>query len=113
MIYCRDPLAKILIVGDEEHLPYMRTPLSKEMWFMTDREAVGQLRFTQWNGRERSLKFEPPSFYTPAEELSESAKGGVSVLTGKRVVQVDAGAQTATLADGSQIGFGKCLIATG
>ena len=91
----------------------MRTPLSKEMWFMTDREAVGQLRFTQWNGRERSLKFEPPSFYTPAEELSESAKGGVSVLTGKRVVQVDAGAQTATLADGSQIGFGKCLIATG
>ena len=112
-MHCRDPLAKILIIGDEEHLPYMRTPLSKEMWFMTDREAVGQLRFTQWNGRERSLKFEPPSFYTPSEELSESAKGGVSVLTGRRVVQVDAEAQTATLADGSQIGFGKCLIATG
>ena len=25
----RDPTAKILIVGDEDHLPYMRTPLSK------------------------------------------------------------------------------------
>jgi len=112
-IKAKDPLAKILIVGDEDHLPYMRTPLSKEMWFMTDREAVSQLRFTQWNGRERSLKFEPPSFYTPAEELGESPKGGVSVLTGKRVVKVEAESQTATLADGSQIGFGKCLIATG
>ena len=80
---------------------------------MTDKEAVSQLKFTQWNGRDRSLKFEPASFYTPPEELSDSAKGGISVLTGRRVVKVDAEGQTATLADGSQIGFGKCLIATG
>merc|ERR1719192_2144912 len=108
-IKAKDPLAKVLIVGEEDHQPYMRTPLSKEMWFMTDKEAVSQLKFTQWNGRDRSLKFEPASFYTPPEELSHSAKGGISVLTGRRVVKVDAGSQTATLADGSQIGFGKCL----
>ena len=48
---------------------------------MSDREAVDQLRFTQWNGRERSLKFEPQSFYLPVEELSESSKGGVHSST--------------------------------
>ena len=106
-------MAKILIVGDEEHLPYMRTPLSKEMWFMSDRAAVEQLRFAQWNGRERSLKFEPESFYLPVSELAESSKGGVSVLTGRRVAKVDAKAQLATLADGTEIGYDKCLIATG
>jgi len=112
-IKAKDPTAKILIVGDEDHLPYMRTPLSKEMWFMSDREAVDQLRFTQWNGRERSLKFEPQSFYLPVEELSESSKGGVSVLTGRRVVSLDAEGQLARLADGTEIGYNKCLIATG
>ena len=43
--FYRDPLAKILIVGDEEHLPYMRPPLSKELWFMSDKKAVEELRF--------------------------------------------------------------------
>ena len=32
------------------------------------------LRFKQWNGRERSLHFEPQSFYLPVEELSDSNK---------------------------------------
>ena len=73
---------------------------------MSDREAVDQLRFTQWNGRERSLKFEPQSFYLPVEELSESSKGGVSVLTGRRVVSLDAEGQLARLADGTEIEAG-------
>ena len=33
-----------MIIGDEEHLPYMRPPLSKELWFMGDKEAVEELR---------------------------------------------------------------------
>merc|ERR1719319_1323650 len=52
-IKSRDPTAKILIIGDEERLPYMRPPLSKELWYMEDKEAVDNLRFKQWNGRER------------------------------------------------------------
>ena len=28
-----DPSAKILIIGAEKEAPYMRTPLSKELWF--------------------------------------------------------------------------------
>ena len=87
-------------------------------------------RFKQWNGRERSLHFEPQSFYMPVEELSDSSKvrlfdfirnigicifsqGGISVLLGKRVTKVDTHAQTAMLSDGSEIKFEKCLIATG
>eukprot|EP00092_Neocalanus_flemingeri_P006078 GFUD01006549.1.p1 GENE.GFUD01006549.1~~GFUD01006549.1.p1 ORF type:complete len:776 (-),score=275.19 GFUD01006549.1:170-2497(-) len=112
-IKSKDPLAKILIVGDEDKLPYMRPPLSKELWFMEDKEAVADLRFKQWNGRERSLYFEPPAFYTPVAELMDSPKGGISVLYGHKVVKVDPKAQIAFLSDGTQIGYDKCLIATG
>ena len=38
-------MAKILIIGDEEHLPYMRPPLSKELWYMEDKKAVEELRW--------------------------------------------------------------------
>jgi len=112
-IKSKDPLAKILIVGDEKQLPYMRPPLSKELWFMGDKEAVEDLRFKQWNGRERSLYFEPPAFYTPVADLMDSPKGGISVLSGQKVVKVDPKAQIAFLSDGTKIGYDKCLIATG
>jgi len=112
-IKARDPTAKILIVGDEVHQPYMRPPLSKELWFMEDQELVESLRFKQWNGRERSLHFEPPTFYTPMEELSDSPKGGISVLSGHRVTKVDAKSQIAYLDDGTKITYEKCLLATG
>lgn len=112
-IKSKDPTAKILIVGDEPGIPYMRPPLSKELWFMEDKEAVKELRFRQWNGKERSLFFEPQAFYTPLEELMSSPKGGISVLSGHTVVSVDPKAQVAYLADGTQIGYDKCLIATG
>lgn len=35
-IRARDADAKVLIVGDEGHLPYNRTPLSKELWWYGD-----------------------------------------------------------------------------
>jgi len=112
-IKSKDPTAKILIVGDEDRLPYMRPPLSKELWFMTDKEAVDDLRFKQWNGRERSLYFEPESFYTPVSKMMESPNGGISLLSGKKVVKIDPKTQVAFLSDGTQITYDKCLIATG
>ena len=39
---CRDSKAKILIVGDEERLPYMRPPLSKEMWYGEKAEPAAE-----------------------------------------------------------------------
>lgn len=39
-IRSQDPTAKILVIGDEEHLPYMRPPLSKEIWFTEKNKAA-------------------------------------------------------------------------
>lgn len=35
-IRARDADARVLIVGDEKHLPYNRAPLSKELWWYGD-----------------------------------------------------------------------------
>ena len=133
-IKSRDPTAKILIVGEENRLPYMRPPLSKELWYppledvTTNEDGIEQtitklaptlsvddteLRFRQWNGRERSLYYEPEQFYTPVPMLQGSKNGGISVLRGKRVDKIDSENQIAYLDDGHKISYEKCLIATG
>lgn len=62
MCYCLSPLApadvfpgqlKVLIVSEDPALPYMRPPLSKELWFSDDPNVTETLRFKQWNGKER------------------------------------------------------------
>ncbi|XP_071979760.1 apoptosis-inducing factor 1, mitochondrial isoform X5 [Engystomops pustulosus] len=112
-IRAKDPGAKVLIVSDESDPPYMRPPLSKELWFSDDPDVTETLRFKQWNGKERSIFFQPPSFYVAPEELMSTEHGGVSVLTGKKVVHLDVRENKAKLDDGSHISYEKCLIATG
>jgi programmed cell death 8 (apoptosis-inducing factor) len=46
-------LFQVLVIDSEGYYPYMRPPLSKEMWFNDDAEATKKLRFKQWNGSER------------------------------------------------------------
>ena len=48
-----------------------------------------------------------------AGELSNSERGGISVLTGWKVEKIDAINKIATLDDGHTIKYDKCLIATG
>lgn len=112
-IRARDPGAKVLIVTDEPDLPYMRPPLSKELWFSDDPSVTETLRFKQWNGKERSIYFQPPSFYINAEELDTAENGGVAVLSGKRVVHMDVRGNKVKLDDDTEISYDKCLIATG
>ncbi|KAM3910613.1 apoptosis-inducing factor 1, mitochondrial isoform 2-T2 [Leptodactylus fuscus] len=112
-IRARDPGAKVLIVSDELDPPYMRPPLSKELWFSDDPDVTETLRFKQWNGKERSIFFQPPSFYVAPEELMSAEHGGVSVLTGKKVVHLDVRENKVRLDDGTHISYEKCLIATG
>ncbi|KAK6168361.1 hypothetical protein SNE40_020912 [Patella caerulea] len=112
-IKSRDPTAKILVIGGEDNIPYMRPPLSKELWFSDDKAAVENLKFTQWNGKERSLFFEPNSFYTEPKKLPYQENGGVAVVTGKRVVKLDAVQKKVYLQDRTEITYDKCLIATG
>lgn len=42
---------------EEPDLPYMRPPLSKELWFSDDPSVTETLRFKQWNGKERRSLF--------------------------------------------------------
>ncbi|XP_034539359.1 apoptosis-inducing factor 1, mitochondrial isoform X4 [Notolabrus celidotus] len=112
-IRARDPGAKVLIVTDEPDLPYMRPPLSKELWFSDDPSVTDTLRFKQWNGKERSIYFQPASFYISPEELEGAENGGVAVLTGKKVVHMDVRGNKVKLDDDTEISYNKCLIATG
>ncbi|KAE8287897.1 Apoptosis-inducing factor 1, mitochondrial [Larimichthys crocea] len=112
-IRARDPGARVLIVTDEPDLPYMRPPLSKELWFSDDPSVTETLRFKQWNGKERSIYFQPASFYITADELNSAENGGVAVLTGKKVVHMDVRGNKVKLDDDTEISYDKCLIATG
>ncbi|XP_063288460.1 apoptosis-inducing factor 1, mitochondrial-like [Pelobates fuscus] len=112
-IRAKDPGSRVLIISDELDLPYMRPPLSKELWFSDDPDVSETLRFKQWNGKERSIFFQPSSFYVSPEELMSSEHGGVSVLTGKKVVHMDVRENKVKLDDGTLISYEKCLIATG
>ncbi|KAG8188183.1 hypothetical protein JTE90_019461 [Oedothorax gibbosus] len=112
-IRTRDPTAKILIVGEEPFVPYMRPPLSKEMWFDEKADGAKSLSFSQWNGKNRSLFYEPEEYFFSIRELLDSKNGGVSIIRGKKVVKVDATQQTIHLDSGEKISYAKCLLATG
>ncbi|XP_061454321.1 apoptosis-inducing factor 1, mitochondrial [Rhineura floridana] len=112
-IRARDPAARVLIVSEDPELPYMRPPLSKELWFSEDSDVTETLRFKQWNGKERSIYFQPPSFYVSARDLPHIENGGVAVLTGRKVVHMDVRGNVVKLDNGAQISYDKCLIATG
>lgn len=112
-IKSRDPKAKVLVIAEEDEFPYMRPPLSKELWFNTDKETTAQLRFNQWNGTQRSIFYEPQEFYSSVTHLTESDKGGVAVAMGWKVMKIDVVNKTVSLEDGHEIKYNKCLIATG
>ncbi|XP_057217350.1 apoptosis-inducing factor 1, mitochondrial isoform X2 [Triplophysa rosa] len=112
-IRARDPGARVLIVTEESDLPYMRPPLSKELWFSDDPKVTETLRFKQWNGKERSIYFQPASFYISPVDLAKVENGGVAVLTGRKVVHMDVRGNKIKLSDGAEISYDKCLIATG
>ena len=80
----------IAVVGDEPELPYERPPLSKE-YFSGDKSF------------DRIL-IRPAAFW-------EERK--IDMLLSRRVVAVDAERHAVTLTDGSTIGYGKMIWATG
>jgi NADPH-dependent 2,4-dienoyl-CoA reductase/sulfur reductase-like enzyme len=78
----------VTIVSDEDHLPYDRPPLSKEVL----RAEVDDV----------TLK--PASFYE---------ENDITLRLGNGVRSVDTAAQTVTLADGSELEYDELIIATG
>src|SRR6516165_3448344 len=81
----RDPEGAIGLVGEEEHPPYSRPPLSKALWQGKDEASI-------WRG---------------TEEL------GVDLHLGRRVVAVDLAARRVTDDRGESYGYEKLLLATG
>lgn len=112
-IRANDPRARVLVVTEEAYKPYMRPPLSKDLWFTEDENLVSQLKFKGWNGAERGLFFLEDEFYVEPKYLNEQENGGVAVATGKRAVKVDAKNKVVLLDNGLEINYDKCLIATG
>ncbi|KAF9434619.1 Apoptosis-inducing factor 1, mitochondrial [Entomortierella beljakovae] len=113
----KDPSAAILIVGTEDIGPYMRPPLSKEMWFNKSEESTEKLAFKDWQGKERNIilhgKENIETLDHEALDKIESAESGVKLLTGVTVSDLNVSEQTITLSSGKTLKYGKVLLATG
>lgn len=113
-IKSNDPKAKVLVITKDMFKPYMRPPLSKELWYSAQPGVIPKdFRFKQYNGTERSIFFEPDEFYVDPVKLSDTVNGGIAVAHGYTVKKIDPKQRVATLDDGTEIQYGKCLIATG
>jgi NADPH-dependent 2,4-dienoyl-CoA reductase/sulfur reductase-like enzyme len=81
----RDPEGSIALVGEEQHAPYARPPLSKALWKGKDEDSI-------WRGTEEH---------------------GVDLKLGRRIVSLDPGAHTATDDQGETYTYERALLATG
>lgn len=107
-----DPKAKVLIIGSENHLPYMRPALSKELW-CTDKDTRRNLNFRWWNGKDRSIFYEIDEFFIPIGDLDKRENGGVSFIKNTRLDRLDPDNKLAHLETGQAIKYDKCLLAPG
>lgn len=80
----------IALIGDEDHAPYERPPLSKD-YLSGKRDAA-------------RLLLRKPEYWTEKQ---------VTLLTGRRVAEVDRAARVLSLTDGAQVTYGKLIWATG
>ncbi|WP_433167551.1 NAD(P)/FAD-dependent oxidoreductase [Kribbella sp. CA-247076] len=80
----------IVLIGSETRLPYERPPLSKGVLLGKDQPDVAQLHDQQWYD-----------------------DNSIDLRLGTTVTALDPAAHTVTLDDGSQVAYGKLLIATG
>ena len=81
---------RVVLIGEEAHVPYERPPLSKEL-IVTDA------------GLEK-VRLHEPDWY---------AAQNIELITGNAATAIDPDAHTVTLADGKTVPFAKCLLTTG
>jgi 3-phenylpropionate/trans-cinnamate dioxygenase ferredoxin reductase component len=92
----RDTNGAILLVGEEEHRPYHRPPLSKEY-------LRGEIN--------RDGTYGDGGVYVYLPEWYEAQR--VEVLQGVAATELDTTAKVAVLSDGTAIHYGMLLLATG
>ena len=81
---------QIVLVGDEEHLPYERPPLSKD--------------YLAGNAARDSLHVHDATWY---------AEQHIELRLGVRATGIDRAAHQVRLSDGTSLGYAKLLLATG
>ncbi|ORZ14240.1 hypothetical protein BCR42DRAFT_329796 [Absidia repens] len=110
-----EPDANVIIIGEEAYSPYMRPPLSKEIWFSEDPQVATTLKFKDWQGSERSVFYQDDSLYHIIEDASGSdvPTDKIKLLLNKSVTKLNVEDHTVTLIDGSIIYYNKVLLATG
>ncbi|XP_066992051.2 putative apoptosis-inducing factor 1, mitochondrial [Anabrus simplex] len=108
-ILSRQPNAKILIISEEPQYPYLRPPLSKDLW--TKDEVPERLQNEDIINRQ--IFFERNEFYTRCEDLMSNSNGGVAVAKGWKVTKLDPSTKTVQLDNHHTIEYEKCLLATG
>ena len=81
---------RLVILGDEERLPYMRPPLSK--------------KFLSAEQSEERLYFRPAAYFEA---------NGIEVRSGVKVVEIDRATTTLRLARGATLRYDRLLLATG
>ncbi len=80
---------RIILIGDEPHLPYERPPLSKELL----------------QGR--------PEAHTPVRDDAFYAENDIDCRLGQRATTLDLDGKIVMLDDGSSVSYDKLLLATG
>lgn len=104
------PGADVLLVGEEPAPPYMRPPLSKEVWRETELSAdPARVSFRQWSGRRRGLLYEEPEFYSEGALLARGWRAVKLEPTRRRVLlqAVSRPAET------KWVRYGQLMLATG
>lgn len=85
-----DATGSILLVGEEDHFPYDRPPLSKKLWF-------GQKQV-------EDIFLHDGAFYV---------KHAVTLALGVKAARLDPDARTLATIQGESYGYGRLLLATG
>jgi NADPH-dependent 2,4-dienoyl-CoA reductase/sulfur reductase-like enzyme len=85
-----DPQGRIMLLGEEPHVPYDRPPLSKE--------------FLRGEKPREALFFDPEDYFRDQ---------GIELVLGVAVRRLDPAGRSAVLANGETITFEKALLATG
>lgn len=99
--------AKVLVISNEEHPPYKRSPLSKDLW---SSETNGP---TNIHEIKQQIYFEPTDYYTDAMQLLSEEDGGISILTNRTAKNLNLCERKVILNDGTEIEYEECLLAIG
>ncbi len=81
---------RVVLIGEEAHVPYERPPLSKEL-IVTD-AGLEKVRL---------------------HERDWYAEQNIELVTGNAATAIDLAAHTVSLADGGSVPFAKCMLTTG